>query len=231
MTETLTMRPAAIVAAALALLMALPAIGDTEQAQPPAPSSEAAPAPPMDALEPSTGDAAQMARARWEAIQQRKAALTAELNRRYEDLQREAAREGIEPLPAPPWPQEPRWLSYDEMRELMSKQGISMPPAPDFRAQSASEIDAEAPAGAQTPTPRAGAGPLGPEALKAYFDVIEQMSPAQQEACFAVARWQAGVLASHPMPPPAPLIPGALFPPESALQPGQPFPRMMSPGH
>lgn len=220
-----TVRPVEIVAAALALMVALPAIGDPAQPQPPVP------APPIGSPMESSGDAAQQAQARWESIQERKAALTAELNRRYEDLQREAAQEGIEPLPAPPWPQEPRWLSYDEMRELMRKQGITMPPAPDFESQSATATEGGAPAAAQGPRPPAGTSPIGPEALRAYFGVIEQMSPQQQEACFAVARWQAGVMASPPMPPAALLVPGGPFPPEPALQSGQPFPRMMSPGH
>jgi len=206
-------------------MVALPAIGDSAQSQPPAPAS------PIGSPAESAGNAAHEAQARWEAIQERKAALTAELNRRYEDLQREAAQEGIEPLPAPPWPQEPRWLSYEEMRELMRKQGVIMPPAPDFESQPQAGAEVPAPAAAQSTSSPTAVDPQGPEALRTYFGIIEQMSPQQQEACFAVARWQAEVMASPPMPPAALLVPGGPFPPESALQSGQPFPRMMSPGH
>jgi len=110
-------------------------------------------------------------------------------------------------------------MSYDEMQQMMRGQGVELPPmpSPDQEIQ---------------PTPMSPfmAGP-GPEEQKRLFDIFEAMTPEQQEACFAVARWQSSPM----MPPQMPMqMPpsygyqqGASFPPAYQMPPGQTFPSAM----
>lgn len=127
-------------------------------------------------------------------------------------------------MPAPPaWAQPSNWMSYDEMKTMMSGQGVRLPPMP--------LPDQEI---LPPPIQPFMTGP-DPEDQKRLFDIFEAMTPQQQEACFAVARWQS----SH-MPPQIQMPPGygyqqgtpfpqqgAAFPPAYQTHPIQSFPPAM----
>jgi hypothetical protein len=188
---TTTIRAATIAslsATALALLLRQPVLAEVPTAAADAPAAapataEAQPAKPKAA-------APHPARAARAAIEERRAARRAELDKRYEALRTEAASQGFEMPPAPPWTDGPQWLSYEEMQELMKAQGVDLPVAPDPDK-----------ALAQPPMPAPPLGVAGPDEQKRIFDIIAEMTPEQQEACFAISRWHRPPGTPQQMPP------------------------------
>jgi hypothetical protein len=75
------------------------------------------------------------------------------------------------------------WVSDEQMRRFMIEQGVPMPPAPAVAGGGPSEAPA---APALTP------GPASKEDLARVLAVRAEMTPEQQQACFAFSLWQAG---------------------------------------
>ena len=157
------------------------------QAAEPAEAAEAAPSAP--ALAKPAAEAPPAAD-RMEASQQ--------------EMREHAGARGIE-IPEPPSPPEaPRWLSYEEMRAEMKRRGIDIAPRPQVPSaprppqQPASSV----PKTAAPAAPPAVMGGMSAEEQKRVFDVIEAMTPEQQQACFALSRWQRSALMHRPTPSP-----------------------------
>ncbi|MEA3276043.1 MAG: hypothetical protein U9Q81_12270 [Pseudomonadota bacterium] len=200
-----------IAAAAIAVLLHGPVLGEESQT---AAETSAADVPP--ATQPAEA-AAHRAQTALAALEERRAARLAELNKRYEELRAQATSHGLDMPAAPPWAAAPKWLSYDEMQEVMKIHGVEMPPPP----YPAREIK-------QPPSsPPMPAG--SPEEQKRIFDIVEQMTPEQQDACFAFSRWQAAAMMQPPTPPAFARPPVYGYPPAHGPHPGQPFRGMMSP--
>ena len=121
-------------------------------------------------------------------------------------------------------------MSYGEMQDMMRAQGVDLPPMP-------SPSDEILP----PPVPPFMGG-ANPDEQKRLFDIFETMTPEQQEACFAVARWQSPSQMPPQMPIRMPMPPGyryqhgapftqqgASFPPAYRQPPGQSFPAAMPP--
>ena len=200
---------AGLSATALALLLQQPVLAEDA-----APATGATTAPP--AVQSTTASAAPQrpAQAARAAMEERWAAHMAELNKRYSDLREQATGRGFEIPSAPPWTEGPQWLSFEEMQKQMKAQGITLEPP----------VPSAAPAPTQTPT----MGQAGPEEQKRIFDTIEKMTPAQQQACFAVSRWHTPRMPRR-MPPAYFSQPMPQYPPGYLPRYGQPYRGMMRP--
>lgn len=199
-------------ATAFALLLQRPVLAEQtspapDAAEPPAKQAAAAPGTPDQYP-------AQAALAVMEA--QREARI-ADLDKRYQELREQATSHGFEMPPAPPWTDGPQWLSFDEMQQRMTAQGVKLePPTPGAT-----------PATRSMPTPATGSL-TNAEDQKGIFDTIEQMTPEEQQACFAMSRWHA-----RRMPRWAPPVysPQRMpqYPPGYIPRYGQPYRGMMRP--
>lgn len=194
---------------ALALLLQQPVLAEDA-----APATDTTAAPPAE--QPAAAPVQHPAQAARAAMEERRAAHMAELDKGYAELQEQAASRGFEMPQAPPWTEGPQWLSFEEMQERMKAQGISMePPAPSA-----------APTPPSMPTPPMGQASR--EEQKRIFDIIEKMTPEQQHACFAMSRWHTPKM-PNPMPPA--YIPQRMpqYPPGYVPRYGQPYRGMMRP--
>lgn len=190
----------------------------------PVPAEEAQTAaasePPVEeaAAVPTAEDRVQAQR---EAMEARRAARAAERKARQEEMRSRAAARGVEPAEMPVPPEPPKWMSYEEMQAMMKRRGVDIPPKPEL-------ADAPPQPPAMPAMPPAGASA---EEHKRMFDIIEAMTPEQQQACFALSRWQAAAAARPPMPPRGPMMrPGHFQGPGPAYGPmGRDYPPMMAP--
>lgn len=191
---------------ALALLLQQPVLAENAS-----PATAAHPAGHPATSPSAPQHPAQAARA---AMEERRAAHMADLEKRYAELQKQAAGRGFEMPSAPPWTEGPQWLSFEEMQEQMKAQGITIEPP--------------APSAAPTPphTPPVSQG--GPEEQKRIFDIIEKMTPEQQQACFAVSRWHTPRM-PHRIPHAYSRPPMPQYPPGYVPRYGQPYRGMMRP--
>ena len=197
-----------LTATALALALSNPLVADdaapaAAPAPAPAPAEQAAAAPEAPAKHP-----AQAAR---EAMEERRAAHLAELENRYDELRKKAAGYGFKTPPAPPWTEDPKWLTFQEMQERMKASGVELQSPP-----------AEAAPAPAVPTPSMGMG--DPEEQKRIFDTIGEMTPEQQKACFALSRWhRPSMMRRVPpayMPQRMPQFPPGLRPHQNHPNPG-----------
>jgi len=198
-------------ATAFALLLQQPVLAEKTS---PAPDAAESPTEQTAAaLATPDQNPAQTAHAAMEA--QREAPI-ADLDKRYQELREKATSHGFEMPPTPPWSEGPQWLSFDEMQERMKAQGVKLEPP----------IPGAMPATPPMPTPPMG--PTSAEDQKGIFDTIEQMTPEQQEACFAMSRWHA-----RRMPRRTPSVYSRQrmphYPPGYIPRYGQPYRGMMRP--
>lgn len=212
MTATqMTKLSASLSAVALALGLGHPSLAEDAQQE----AAHAA-APAEQPAATTTAPAQHPGQAAREAMEERRAAHLAELEKRHEELREQAAIYDFEMPPAPPWTESPQWLSFEEMQERMKARGI--------------EIQAP-PSGAAPTPPPVPAPPMAmgdPEEQKRIFDTIGNMTPEQQKACFALSRWHTPRIPRR-MPPGfnPPRMPQ--YPPGYAPQSRQPHPGMMPP--
>ncbi len=112
---------------------------------------------------------------------------------------------GIPLLPA--LPDAPAWLSYDQMQDRMKRFGVKMPAIAEIPFLSGMP----APPAPTTESVMAPPLPMGhrmsPDEQRRIFDVVEAMTPEQQEACFAMSRWHAPTR-MKPRMMRGPMIPG-----------------------
>ena len=194
---------------ALALLLQQPVLAEDA-----VPVTGATTAPPAE--QPSAALAQHPAQAARAAMEERRAAHMAELEKHYTELREQAASRGFEMPPAPPWTEGPQWLTLEEMQARMKAQGISMePPAPST-----------APTPPPMPTPPMGQA--SPDEQKRIFDTIEKMTPEQQQACFAISRWHTPRVPNR-MPPAYTPQRMPQYPPGYVPRYGQPYRGMMRP--
>jgi hypothetical protein len=114
-------------------------------------------------------------------------------------------------------------MSYEEMQAMMRRQGVDLPPLAPTAARS--QGTAETPPGLSL----AALGNMSSEEVKRVFDVIGAMTPAQQDACFALSRWQAAVAPSALALQPPLGFPQRRLGPVYGPLPGAPAQPMMAP--
>jgi len=156
----------------------------TQAAPPPAQAAEApVKAQPVEDRAQTARAAMESRRAEFEAlINARQEAIRAEhearINERQEAMRERAAAHGME-LPEIPAPSKPiGWLSYEEMQARMKRQGVEMAPLPALP----SELE-QPPVLPIAPPPAMDI--MRANDQKSLFEVLEAMTPEQQEACFA----------------------------------------------
>jgi hypothetical protein len=171
--------------------------GEQTAAQAVEQTGESAPQVPPETGQAEAGQgasqfAAERINAARAAMEARHAEHMARMETRREEMRERAAAQGIEipEVPAPPEP--PRWLSYEEMQAEMKSRGIEMQPLPQSPSAAAAE-----PVPQRMPFPRIGA--MSADEHKRVFDIIEAMTPEQQQACFAISSWH---VPGATMPPP-----------------------------
>jgi hypothetical protein len=203
---------ASLAVTTLALLLQQPAFAEDA----PATDVTAATSAVQPATPPAT-PAQHPAQAALAALEERRAARMADLDKRYEELRARAANHGFEMPSAPPWMEGPQWLSFDEMQKLMKAQGVELVPPPS---------PASTPTPPPVPAPPAGA--VDAEEQMRVFDTIGKMTPEQQQACFMLSRWH-GPRMPRRMPPAfsQPRIPQ--YPPGYAPRYGQPYRGLLRP--
>ena len=202
-------------AALLAFALYQPVLAEDDQpaaaAEPPVEEAAAAP----------TATAADRVQAKRKAMEARRAARAEERKARQEEMRSRAAARGVELPEAPQPPASPKWMSYEEMQAMMKRQGVELPPMPEL-------ADAPPQAPPMPPMPPMG---VVAEEQKRMFDIIEAMTPEQQQACFALSRWQAAANRRPPMRPRGPMMgPGHIHGSGPAYGPmGRGYPPMVTP--